>query len=115
MYRHCLGREFYPADNSEPAVRSQRMIFGAMSADAAADSLCIPIDNLIEKAHAAVVRDVRLYPLAIQLHGSTWITVFDPSKYSRTTRPSVCIANCRNSGRQRAAGIEVRSVSRFES
>src|ERR1019366_2337427 len=108
---HRLSSEFYAAGDAEPAVRSQRVIGRAVTAAAAGDSFRTPTDDLIEQAHAAVVRDVRFYPGAIQLHGSTSTMVFDTSRYSRIVRPSVCIANCRNKGRQRAAGMEARSDS----
>src|ERR1039457_6745149 len=111
MHRHCLGGEFNAAGDTKTAVRTQRVIGRAVTAAAAGDCFGTPIDDLVEQTHAALVRDVRFYPGAIQLHGSISTMIFDPSRYSRTARPSPCVASCRNKGRQRAAGIEARSDS----
>jgi hypothetical protein len=71
MHGHRLRGKFYPAGNAKPAMRAQRMIRCAVTAAAAANLIRTPIDDFIEQAHAAVMRNVGFNPGAIQLHRST--------------------------------------------
>jgi hypothetical protein len=65
MNGHRLRRQFYTAGDSEPAVRSQRVIGGAMAAARTDDAIRAPIDHFVDEAHAALVRYVPLDPRAV--------------------------------------------------
>ena len=68
---------------------------------AAADVLRIPVDDLIEQAHAALVRNVFFDPGAVH---SAWfdlkLPACDTSRYSRTAVPPARKASRRNKGKR---------------
>jgi hypothetical protein len=65
VHRHRLRGVFNSARGAEAAGGTQRMIGGTVSAAAAADMLRIPVDDLIEQAHAAVMGNVLFDPAAV--------------------------------------------------
>ncbi len=92
-----------PQATPKPAVRAQRIIERAVRAAAAADVVRIPVDHLIEQAHAALMGNVRLDPCAVHAHGSTCTAMRDTSRYSRIARPATPPAS-RPHQRQRTRG-----------
>ena len=80
MNGHRLRRQFHAAGNAETAMCAQRMIGARCPPLRQLIRSRIPVDDFVEQAHAAAVRDVRLDPGAIQVHGSTRTAVLDPSR-----------------------------------
>lgn len=68
MHGHGLRGIFDTAGAAELLARTQRIRAQAVAAGAALDALRIPLDNLIEQAHIALMRDMRGYPCMIKLH-----------------------------------------------
>jgi hypothetical protein len=62
MDRHRLRRILDAAGCAEPSMSAQRMIGAAVGAASAADPLRIPIEHLVEQAHAAAMWDSRFDP-----------------------------------------------------
>jgi hypothetical protein len=67
--RHGLRGVLHSAGGAEPAVGAQRIIALPMAARAAADARLVPTQHLIEKAHAAAMRNMTLDPGAIESRG----------------------------------------------
>jgi hypothetical protein len=65
VHGHRLRRVFNPAGDAEAAARAQRVIGSTVSTAAAADMLRIPVDNLLEQAHAAMVGNILFDPEAV--------------------------------------------------
>ena len=66
MHGHGLCRVFDAAGGAEPAVSAQRIVGGAVAARATLDALLIPCLDLIQQAHAALMRDVAGNPGVIE-------------------------------------------------
>src|SRR5271154_3273479 len=105
VHGHGLGRDLDAACDAETSIRPQRMSDIAVAAARAADAIALPVEHLVQQAHAAAVRDVRFDPAAIQAHGSISTVRLDPSRYSSTVRARRPIARCRSNGTDRAAGF----------
>ncbi len=80
MHGHCLGGELDARGDSEAAVRPERVIRCSVPSGAAANFARVPADHCIEQTHAALMRNVRQDPVAVQVHGSTCTPTFDTSK-----------------------------------
>jgi len=62
---HGLRRVFDSARSSQAPMRAQRMIGQAMGAAAAADMPRVPLHDLIEQAHAAMMGNVFFDPATV--------------------------------------------------
>ena len=106
VHGHGLRRVFDAAGGAEPAVGAQRIVGGAVAAAAAADPLGIPVEHLVEEAHAALVRDVPLDPardLARTAHLDRQAMLIQIVEHHAARSRQ---RERRSNGRLRAAGIE---------
>jgi hypothetical protein len=70
MQSHGLGGIFDAAGHSQAAVRAQWIVGRPVRGAAAADVALVPVEDLVEQAHAAAMRDARLDPCTVQGHGA---------------------------------------------
>jgi hypothetical protein len=62
VHGHGLCRVFDPAGGTQSAVSAQRIVGGAVATRTTLDALLIPCLNVIQQAHAALMRDVARNP-----------------------------------------------------
>ena len=67
MHGHGLCRVFDTAGGAQPAIGAQRVVGGAVAARATLDALPIPCFNVVQQAHAALMRDVPGNPSMVHL------------------------------------------------
>jgi hypothetical protein len=65
MHGHCLRRVFYTACNPQLSASAQRIVGGAMAAAQATDTVCVPAEDCVEQAHAAMMRNMPLDPRSV--------------------------------------------------
>ena len=111
MQGHRLRPVFNTAQDTEPAVAPERVVWRSVTDGRATEPRRVPVQDTIQQAHRTGMRNQPRDPRFIDQHGTTSISS-KPWLRSRRTAPAERAASMVRSGRARAAGLPRRSASR---